>query len=81
MLAVGTWGLAVEWPGTDFPGTLAEGRSGALREGTSFQKQQRPWTSVPQPVLHTLVRPLLLPELRGNGPVSGAKGRAVFIQT
>lgn len=53
MWAVGTWGPVVRWPGTDFPGTLTEGRSGALREGPSFQKQQRPWTSVPQPMPHT----------------------------
>lgn len=49
----GTWGPVVRWPGTDFPGTLTKGRSGALREGPSFQKQQRPWTSVPQPIPHT----------------------------
>lgn len=95
MLAVGTWGPIVAWPGIDFPGTLAEGRSGTLREGGAlFQKHQTLWNSVPRPMPHTLVRtllpatprrdPLLLPELLGTGLCLGAlqvKGKAIFIQT
>lgn len=72
-MAVGTWGLVVGCPGTNFPGTLAEGRSGAWREGTPFQKQQRPWTPALQPVPHTRAHPRL-PATPGGPPAPPSCG-------